>query len=89
MNLEASFKFEPNFEYGALLRLGFALLLVFFCIILMIMTIEEAMTTEITFLVLYLEGLLLGCAVYVLIIAVRNMLFKKLIKIKEVSSTRL
>ena len=54
-----------------------------------VLTVNTPMPLNITFIVLYGEGLLISLALYLVYLAFRAMLYRKVIKIKEVTSTKM
>lgn len=54
-----------------------------------IFTLGATIRPDLGFLLLYLEGMVLGLALYLFVATVRSMLYAKTIKIKDLFSTKL
>lgn len=64
-------------------------MLILASIIMIMFTINSNLKTDVAFMVLYLEGLLLGLALYLTIVSTRSILYLKTVRIKEIGSTKL
>lgn len=71
------------------MKLCFSVFLTILAILSIVFTLNINIRPDVGFLLLYLEGLVLGIALFMMVITVRSMLYVKNIKIKEVSSTKL
>ena len=89
MDLEANYTYAPQKTTTKIINLSISILFLFLCIIAIFLTLNSDMTSQISFFLLYLEGLGLGIGIYILAMKVREFLYKKTIKVKEVISTKL
>ena len=71
------------------MKVCFTVLLIILANLSSVFTLNINIRPDVGFLLLYLEGLALGIALFMMVITVRSMLYVKNIKIKEVSSTKL
>lgn len=72
-----------------LIKIGVTTLLLVLILLGIVLTINSTLKPDLSFLLLYLEGLILSLLLYLLVIYVRNWLYVKVVKISELVSTKL
>ena len=89
VKMETNFVYQPNWTALKVIKLVVSLLILILCLIAIVVTLRTPLRTEVSFVLLYLEGLSLGIGVYFSVITMKEVLYRKLVSIKEILSTRL
>lgn len=89
IELYANYKYSPSKSLIKIGKIALVALLQIFNVIGIVFTLNNVLKPELSFFLLYLEGLTLSLLLYLLIIYVRDLLYVKVVKIKEVISTKL
>ena len=69
--MEANFVYEPNWTTLKAIKLVVSLLMLLLCLAAIVVTLKTPLRTEVSFVLLYLEGLALGIGVYGLVITIK------------------
>ena len=89
IKMETNYLYEPNKNTMNVIKFSAALLFFILCIIAIVLTLNSSIPANGSFVLLYIEGLALGVCFYILVITVRDLLYRKIVTITEVVPTRL
>lgn len=89
LQLEVQFKYQPDFAIKKLVKLSLSFILLLLAIFAIIVTLNSEIRLEISFFLLYLEGIILSLFLWLIVLNIRDLLYRKNIKIKEVGTTKL
>jgi hypothetical protein len=70
-------------------RLTLTSLFLLLCVLAIILTLSFPLSANVAFILLYIEGLLLGMSIYMLVLAAKEYLYKRTVRIRDLVSTRL
>ena len=87
--METNYLYEPNKNTMNVIKFSAALLFFVLSIIAIVLTLNSSLPVNGSFVLLYIEGLALGVCFYILVITVRDLLYRKIVTIIEVVPTRL
>lgn len=89
MQLIPQFKYNPLVTRWKMLKLAITLIFLTLIIIGIVLTLSSDMKVQYAFFALYGEGVVLSIVLYVLAICIRDIFYRKTIRINQVLSTKL
>lgn len=89
MQLIAQFKYGPMVDKKKACKLAVVLLLLILVVVGIVLTLNSDISVELAFFIFYLEGIILSLILYALVIQVREIFYKKTVKIGDLISTKL
>ena len=89
MELIAQFKYSPMVDKKKACKLTVILLLLILVVVGIVVTLNSNISVEIAFFIFYVEGIILSLILYALVVQIRDIFYKKTVKIGELISTKL
>ena len=89
INLESEYRYDPHKTNSKVIQLLLCLMLLMLVVASMVITANMSLRPDFAFVLFYVEGLLLGLALYLMVMRIKDILYKRTVRVKQLMSTKL